>query len=82
LIPATRGVSFALCSASGRAAAWATPLSADDVVRSALSRHPDAVASASAVPAAEAARREVGTFLENPEASVGVAVAGGLVQGT
>lgn len=82
MIPATRGVSFALVLGLWPSAAWATPLSADDVVRSALTRHPDAVASASAVPAAEARRREVGTFLENPEASVGVAVAGGLVQGT
>lgn len=82
MIPATRGVAFALAVGFWPTAAWATPLSADDVVRSALSRHPDAVASASAVPAAEARHREFGTFLENPEASVGVAVAGGLVQGT
>ena len=82
MIPASRGVSLALVLGLWPTAAWATPLSADEVVRSALSRHPDAVASASAVPAAEARRREVGTFLENPEASVGVAVDGGLVQGT
>lgn len=82
MISATRGVSLALVLGLWPTRAWATPLSADDVVRSALSRHPDAVASASAVPAAEARRREVGTFLENPEASVGVAIAGGLVQGT
>ncbi len=82
MIPATRGVPLVLALGLWSDAAWAAPLTADDVVRSALSRHPDAVASASAVPAAEARRREVGTFLENPEASVGVAVAGGLVQGT
>jgi outer membrane protein TolC len=82
LIPATRGVTLALALGSWPGAAWASPLSADDVVRTALSRHPDAVASASAVPAAEARRREVGTFLENPEVSVGVAVVGGLGQGT
>jgi cobalt-zinc-cadmium efflux system outer membrane protein len=82
LIPATRGVSFALVLGLWPTTAWAAPLTADDVVRSALARHPDAVASAAAVPAAEARRREVGTFLENPEASVGVAVAGGLFQGT
>jgi outer membrane protein TolC len=64
------------------AAAWAAPLTADDVVRSALSRHPDAVAASSAVDAADGLRREVSAFLENPEASVGVAVVGGLVQGT
>ena len=82
LIPALRGVSSALLFGLWPGAAWAAPLTADDVVRSALSRHPDAVASSSAVSAAEGRRREVGTFLENPEASVGVAVAGGLVQGT
>ncbi len=82
MIPATRGVSFALVLGLWPTTAWAAPLTADDVVRSALARHPDAVASAAAVPAAEARRREVGTFLENPEASVGVAVAGGLFQGT
>lgn len=82
MIPATRGVLFALVLGLWPTAAWATPLTADDVVRSALARHPDAVASASAVSAAEARRREVGTFLENPEASVGLAGVGGLVQGT
>ncbi len=82
LIPASRGVSVALVVGLWPTAAWAAPLAADDVVRSALSRHPDAVASASAVSTAEARRHEVGTFLANPEASVGVAVAGGLVQGT
>lgn len=82
MIPALRGVSSALLLGLWPAAAWAAPMTADDVVRSALSRHPDAVAASAAIPAAEAARREVGTFLENPEASVGVAVAGGLVQGT
>ncbi len=79
---APRGVSLALVFGLLPTSAWATPLSADDVVRSALSRHPDAVTSASAVPAAEARRREVGTFLANPEASVGVTVDGGLVQGS
>ncbi len=82
MIPATRGVPLVLALGLWSNAAWAAPLTADDVVRSALARHPDAVASSSAVPAAEARRREVGTFLENPEASIGVAVAGGLFQGT
>ena len=82
MFPAIRGVAFALALGIWPGAAWAAPLSADDVVRSALSRHPVTVAASAAIPAAEARKREVGPLLENPEASFGVAVVGGLTQGT
>jgi outer membrane protein TolC len=64
---------------------WANPdaaLNADDVVRQALLRHPDLVAARGDVAAATGRREQLSVFIENPEISVGVAVAGGLVQGT
>jgi outer membrane protein, heavy metal efflux system len=80
LIPAHRGAALVCALGLWPGVAWAAPLSPDDVVRSALSRHPDAVASASAVSAADAGRRAIGLFLDDPQASV--AFAGGELQGS
>lgn len=82
MTPTLRGVCLLVAFGLGSRATQAAPLTADDVVRSALTRHPDAVASDAAVRAAISDRRGVGLFLDNPEISGGLAVVGGLVQGT
>jgi cobalt-zinc-cadmium efflux system outer membrane protein len=63
------------------ALAWASPLAADDVVRHALEHHPDAVAARGALDVASALRRDTVVFIDNPQADLGLAVVGDLVQG-
>jgi cobalt-zinc-cadmium efflux system outer membrane protein len=81
LSPAIRGATLALGLGLWPTLAWASPLTADDVVRHTLEHHPDIVAANGAVGAASGHRRDVAVFVDNPEAEVGVAVVGDLVQG-
>lgn len=78
---AIRGVTLALFLGLEPGLAWAAPLTADDVVRHALEHHPDLVAAHGAVGTASGYRRDVSVLLDNPEAEVGVAVLGDLLQG-
>lgn len=65
------------------ARAAAAPLSADDVVRQALSNHPDSVAARAAIEVAQAERRSVGLLTANPvveaQISAGYTYAQGVV---
>jgi cobalt-zinc-cadmium efflux system outer membrane protein len=65
----------ALLLATGSSGAWAAeaPLTADEVVRHALSHHPEAAAAHAAIEVARAERRSVGLWSANPsvEAQLG-----------
>jgi outer membrane protein TolC len=56
--------------------AFASPLSADDVVRYTLDHHPDAVAAQASVDIAAADRREASVFLWNPDVEATVGISG------
>jgi hypothetical protein len=81
LSPTLRGVAFALGLGLWPTRAWTSPLLADDVVRYAVEHHPEAVAARGAVTTAAGDRRDVATWVDNPEVEVGVAAVGDLIQG-